>query len=152
MIFGVKNLLIMTLVIYVSVDHTASNLRISSLRHCVSLETMATTSRNIKVKFSLYKHQDMETYRDGGIAPSFLNSALEGGEWSASRIGRFTPAERAPAPIRQEAPEPVWTLWSTEKSVTPAGNRPSPVQPIAIRTKLLQCYFDSLLAGWLLCR
>jgi hypothetical protein len=26
----------------------------------------------------------------------FLTSALVGGEWSASRFGRFTPAERAP--------------------------------------------------------
>jgi hypothetical protein len=26
----------------------------------------------------------------------FLNSALAGGEWSASRPGRFTPGERAP--------------------------------------------------------
>jgi hypothetical protein len=26
----------------------------------------------------------------------FLTSALVGGEWSASRLGRFTPGERAP--------------------------------------------------------
>jgi hypothetical protein len=33
----------------------------------------------------------------GGIAPLiFLTSALDGGEWSASRTGRFTPRERAP--------------------------------------------------------
>jgi hypothetical protein len=31
-----------------------------------------------------------------GIAPSFLSSALDGGKWSASRPGRFTPRERAP--------------------------------------------------------
>jgi hypothetical protein len=29
----------------------------------------------------------------------FLTSALVGGEWSASRPGRFTPVERAPVPI-----------------------------------------------------
>jgi hypothetical protein len=29
-------------------------------------------------------------------APSFLTSALVGGEWSASRPGRFTPGEKAP--------------------------------------------------------
>jgi hypothetical protein len=28
--------------------------------------------------------------------PPFLTSALDGGEWSASRPGRFTPEERAP--------------------------------------------------------
>jgi hypothetical protein len=32
----------------------------------------------------------------GGIAPRTLTSAIDGGEWSASRPGRFTPRERAP--------------------------------------------------------
>jgi hypothetical protein len=32
----------------------------------------------------------------GGIAHAFLTSALDGGEWSASRPGRFTHWERAP--------------------------------------------------------
>jgi hypothetical protein len=32
----------------------------------------------------------------GGIAPPFLTSALDGGEWSASRLGHFIPGERAP--------------------------------------------------------
>jgi hypothetical protein len=32
----------------------------------------------------------------GGIAPSFLTSALDGGKWSASRPDRLTPGERAP--------------------------------------------------------
>jgi hypothetical protein len=32
----------------------------------------------------------------GGIAPPFLTSALDGGEWSVSRPCRFTPEERAP--------------------------------------------------------
>jgi hypothetical protein len=32
---------------------------------------------------------------NGGIAPLTLTSALDGGEWSASRPGRFTPKERA---------------------------------------------------------
>jgi hypothetical protein len=31
-----------------------------------------------------------------GIAAPFLTSALDGGEWLASRPGRFTPGERAP--------------------------------------------------------
>jgi hypothetical protein len=33
----------------------------------------------------------------GGVAPPFLTSALVGGEWSASRPGRFASGERAPA-------------------------------------------------------
>jgi hypothetical protein len=32
----------------------------------------------------------------GGAAPTFMTSALDGGEWSASRHGRFTPGKRAP--------------------------------------------------------
>jgi hypothetical protein len=31
----------------------------------------------------------------GGIAPPFLTSALNGGEWSASRPCHFTPVDRA---------------------------------------------------------
>jgi hypothetical protein len=32
----------------------------------------------------------------GGVAPPFLTLALDGGEWSASRLGRFTPQKKAP--------------------------------------------------------
>jgi hypothetical protein len=32
----------------------------------------------------------MKTWGSGGIAPPFLTSALDGGDWSASRLGRFT--------------------------------------------------------------
>jgi hypothetical protein len=38
----------------------------------------------------------MKTCGSGGVAPPFLTSALDGGEWSASRHGHFTPGERAP--------------------------------------------------------
>jgi hypothetical protein len=31
------------------------------------------------------------------MAPPFLNSALDEGEWSASPPGRFNPGERAPS-------------------------------------------------------
>jgi hypothetical protein len=34
----------------------------------------------------------MSTYGESvGIVPPFLVFALDGGEWSASRLGRFTP-------------------------------------------------------------
>jgi hypothetical protein len=39
----------------------------------------------------------MKAHRgSGGIALCFFTSALDGGEFSASRTGRFTPRERAP--------------------------------------------------------
>jgi hypothetical protein len=58
---------------------------------------------------------------------SFLTSALDRGEWSASRLGRVTPPGKGPSvPIGQEAgwtPEPVWTQRIEEKSFSPAGDR-----------------------------
>jgi hypothetical protein len=53
---------------------------------------------------------------------SFTTSALDGGEWSASRPGRALP----PVPIVQEAgwaPEPVWTQRLEEKLFAPAEDR-----------------------------
>jgi hypothetical protein len=58
---------------------------------------------------------------------SFSTSALDGGEWSASRPGRaLPPGKGQPVPIVQEAgwaPEPVWTQRIEEKSFAPAGDR-----------------------------
>jgi hypothetical protein len=58
---------------------------------------------------------------------SFTTSALDGGEWSASRPGRaLPPGKGPPVPIVQEAgwaPEPVWTHRLEEKSFAPAGDR-----------------------------
>jgi hypothetical protein len=66
-----------------------------------------------------------------------LNSALDGGEWSASCTGRFIPRKKQP-PVsivirglvfsRQ-----VWTLWRREKSFTSTGNRTPAVQQVACR-------------------
>jgi hypothetical protein len=56
----------------------------------------------------------MKTY--GGVdvwVHIFLTSTLDGGKWSASCPGKFTPKDKAPLPIGQEAawaPEPVPTL------------------------------------------
>jgi hypothetical protein len=36
------------------------------------------------------KHYAIKTWGSGGIALSFLTSVPDGGEWSASRFGRFT--------------------------------------------------------------
>jgi hypothetical protein len=60
---------------------------------------------------------------------SFSTSALDGGEWSASRLGRaLSPVKGLPVPIVQEAgwaPEPVWTQRLEGKSVASAGDRTS---------------------------
>jgi hypothetical protein len=49
------------------------------------------------VSLCLTKHHAMKTYwRSGGIAPRIVWPLTSGGEWSASRPGRFIPRERAP--------------------------------------------------------
>jgi hypothetical protein len=66
---------------------------------------------------------------------SFLTSALDGGEWSASRPGCALPPGRGPPePTGQEAgwaPEPVWTqrLEEEEKSFAPNPGHPVRSQP-----------------------
>jgi hypothetical protein len=58
---------------------------------------------------------------------SFLTSALEGGEWSASRPGRALPPDKEPpVPTVQEAgwaPEAVWTQRLEEKSSASVGDQ-----------------------------
>ena len=57
-----------------------------------------------------------------------LTLALDEGGWSTPRPGRFTPRERDPVPIVQEAgwaPGPVWT---GAESIAPTGIR-SPDRP-----------------------
>jgi hypothetical protein len=71
----------------------------------------------------------MEALEGGGrYNPySFLTSALDEGEWSASRLGRAVP----PVPIGQGAglvSEPVWTQRLEEKSSTSLGDRTPVVQ------------------------
>jgi hypothetical protein len=56
------------------------------------------TKVKVKVKLSLCltKHRAMKTYWGVEVLLHvFLTSGLYGGEWSASRSGRFTPRERA---------------------------------------------------------
>jgi hypothetical protein len=56
----------------------------------------------------------------------FFTSALVGGEWTASRPCRSTPAERVIVPIEQEtgkAPEPAWTIRRSKFFFYFTGNR-----------------------------
>jgi hypothetical protein len=83
---------------------------------------------------------------------SFLTSALEGGEWSASYPGRaLPPGKEPPVPTVQEvgwAPEPVWTQRLEEKSFASVVDRIPAVQSVVRRytdwatrlTSLLLCF------------
>jgi hypothetical protein len=70
----------------------------------------------------------------------FLTSALEGGEWSASRPGRALPlGKEPPVPTVREAgwaPEPVWTQRLEEKSSASVGGRNPVVQSGTVLTEL----------------
>ena len=60
-----------------------------------------------------------------------MTAALEWGEWSAARPGRFTPG-KDPVPIVQEtgwAPGSVWTM----KILVPPGFDPRTLQPVVSR-------------------
>jgi hypothetical protein len=45
----------------------------------------------------------MTTWGSGGIAPPFLTSALDEGEWLASCPDCFTPGKTPPVPIGEKA-------------------------------------------------
>jgi hypothetical protein len=74
-------------------------------------------------------HYAVETYGGcGDIASPFLTSALDGGERSASRPGRFTPGTHCVGAWM--GPEPVWTLSNREKFLFVARNRTLAIQPV----------------------
>jgi hypothetical protein len=63
-----------------------------------------------------------------------MTTALDGGEWSASRPGRSLPPGKDPVPIVQEAgwaPGPVWT--DAENLAPPPGFDPWTIQLVASR-------------------
>jgi hypothetical protein len=88
--------------------------------------------KRVKVKLSRYmpwRHMGERRYSTF----SYLASALDWGEWSASRPGcALPPGERTPpVPIGQDAgwaPEPVWTQRLEEKSSASVGDRTPVVQ------------------------
>jgi hypothetical protein len=64
----------------------------------------------------------------------FLNSALAGGEWSASLPSRFALGEIAPGTYQIEVGW-VWTTWRGDKSCPYrySNSYPSAVEPVVIR-------------------
>jgi hypothetical protein len=80
------------------------------------------------------------------MAPPVTTLAVEGGTWLASHASHFTPRKKANISIRQGsgwAPEPVWTLWNTEKYFVPATNWILPIRPVVC------CCTNSALPGFL---
>jgi hypothetical protein len=82
---------------------------------------------------------------------SFLISALDGGEWSASRpVRALHPGKGPPVPNGQKAgwaSEPVWTQGLEEKSSASVGDRTPIVQPVVtILTELPQLLLFILLS------
>jgi hypothetical protein len=63
----------------------------------------------------------------GGTAPPFLTSALDGDVVSFTPRPFYSQGKSPRYPL-DRTPEPVWTLWRTEKSST-AGNQTLAVQP-----------------------
>jgi hypothetical protein len=62
------------------------------------------------------KHYTMKTWGNGGIAPPFLTSRWK---WVVMDRTRW-------------APEPIWTLWSTEGSLALTGNPILALQPLPV--------------------
>jgi hypothetical protein len=96
----------------------------------------------IKYVFSKWKNRRQKRRRCPAARPegtwgggryssySFLASAIDGGEWSASCLGRAPPP---PVPIVQDAgwaPEPVWMQRLEEKSSASVGDRTPIVQSV----------------------
>jgi hypothetical protein len=80
----------------------------------------------------MYKGKAVSQHTYGGAwerrysSYSFTTSALDGGEWSASHLGRALPPGKGHRlPVVQEtawAPEPVWTQRPEKNKSASAGN------------------------------
>jgi hypothetical protein len=76
---------------------------------------------------------------NGGLAPPFLSSALDGREWSASSHGRFTARGKGPwNPLAKNLSEPQswFGVCDEEKNLALPGIEPETFQPFATLTVL----------------
>jgi hypothetical protein len=66
------------------------------MEQSASSEDYSHSKVKVKLSLRLTKHHAMKAYWGAEVwLHAFLTSALDGGEWSASRPVRFTPRERA---------------------------------------------------------
>jgi hypothetical protein len=129
-------------VIYVSHDHTESNLSRSTntlLVRYVNHSARQHANSNFPSLLSFvvyYRTKSYPTTHQGGVwgerrysSYSLSTSALAGGEWSASRPGGSLAPYKGPSvPTGQEsgwAAEPLWTQRLQETSFASAGDRTS---------------------------
>jgi hypothetical protein len=83
----------------------------------------------------------------GGIAPTFLTSTLDGGEWQASRPNRFIPGEIAPGTQKIGGwVGPRACLATVEKRKTCPCLNSSPGRPASSPSLLI--FFNSNSGGW----
>jgi hypothetical protein len=105
----------------------------------------------------IIKHAMKTYFGICGMAPRILTSTLDGGEWSASRPGRFTPREIAPNyPLdrRPGGPQSRSGRGSEDKNSQPLpGLEPPIIWPVAQRcinevTRLLGTLHTHWIGGW----
>jgi hypothetical protein len=87
----------------------------------ITLLSIPQVCRHVCLKLKLSHYTPWRRLEEGRYSSYlFSTSALDGGEWSASRPGRsLAPGKGPPVPIVEEAgwaPEPVWTQRLQEKS------------------------------------
>jgi hypothetical protein len=73
------------------------------------------------------------TWGSGGVAPPFLISARDGGDWLFSLRARFTPGDRAPVTHLIGCVRTVAGLDALEKNLAPAEDGTLTVEPVVSR-------------------
>jgi hypothetical protein len=107
-------------------------------RYCKNVKSLPVRYSKGKVKLSRYtawRRLGREEYS----SYSFSTSALDEGEWSASRPGRsFTPGERTPGTLVQEAGwAPPVRQPNTGPCPEPVESNPHTPKPISLRSVLI---------------